>query len=364
MLRGLIKTGVASAVHWSGTNSLLALRPAAKQTPLVVGYHRVVENFRSSAAYTIAPMLVSLRTFERQLDWIGRRFDFVSLDDLADGMEGKRRFRRPAAAITFDDGYVDAYRYAFPLLKRKGIPWAMFVVTDRLGTQNLQTYDELYLLLAQGFARWHQPRRHLHRLLLGQEVPVSVLRKVDETAVGPVRAAWTLMENLSHREMRRVVSALREEGEIPAAAAAELGVMTWEMLREMTEAGVTVGSHTRTHPYLTRETWNRVLDETRGSREELQARLGTRVDHFTYPSGAFDSGVVSAVAASGYRCAYTACQHRDPRYPQLTIPRRLLWENSSMSAFGQFSPALMSCQVNGLFDFVPSCRQAHSFQDA
>src|SRR5687767_14565971 len=132
MLRGLIKTGVASAVHWTGTNNLLALRPGMKQTPLVLGYHRVVENFHSSAAYSIAPMLISMRTFERQLDWIGSRFEFVSLDDVADAMEGKKRFEKPAAAITFDDGYLDVYRHAFPLLKRKGIPWAMFVVTDRI----------------------------------------------------------------------------------------------------------------------------------------------------------------------------------------------------------------------------------------
>jgi peptidoglycan/xylan/chitin deacetylase (PgdA/CDA1 family) len=361
MLRGLIKTGVASAVEWSGTNSLLALRPGMKQMPLVIGYHRVVENFRSSAAYTIAPMLISARTFERQLDWIGRRFAYVTLDDLADAMEGKKRFTKPLAAITFDDGYVDVYRHAFPVLKRKGIPWAVFVVTDRVGTPALQTYDELYLLLVDGFSRWHEPRRHLHRLLLGAEIPVSLLKRLDAGTDGPVRAAWTLMENLSQQEMRRVVTALYAEGEIPPAAVAELGAMSWEMIQEMSRSGVTIGSHTRTHAFLTLETWNRVLDETRGSRDDLQKRLGVSVDHFTYPSGAFDSGVVSAVAASGYRCAYTACQHRDPRYPALTIPRRLLWENSCMSAFGHFSPALMNCQVNGVFDFLPSCRQAHSF---
>jgi peptidoglycan/xylan/chitin deacetylase (PgdA/CDA1 family) len=361
MLRGLIKTGVASAVQWSGTNSLLALRPGMKQMPLVVGYHRVVENFHSSAAYAIAPMLISLRTFEHQLDWIGRRFEYVTLDDIADAMEGKRRFTRPVAAITFDDGYVDVYRHAFPLLQRKGIPWALFVVTGCVGTPILQTYDELYLLLADGFKRWHEPRRHLHRLLLGLEIPVSVLKRLDPNPDGPVRAAWTLIENLSQQELRRLVTALCMEGEIPAAAAAELGAMSWEMLQEMSQAGVIVGSHTRTHPFLPLEKWNRMLDETRGSREELQRRLGKPVDHFTYPSGAFDSAVVTAVATAGYRSAYTACQHRDPRYPELTIPRRLLWENSCMSAFGHFSPALMNCQVNGVFDFVPSCRQAHSF---
>jgi peptidoglycan/xylan/chitin deacetylase (PgdA/CDA1 family) len=359
MLRGLIKTGVASAVHWSGTGQLLALRPAVKQLPLVIGYHRVVEDFRASAARTMAPMLISVRTFE--LDWIGRRFEFIGLDDLADCIEGRKRFRKPVAAITFDDGYEDVYRYAWPVLRRKGIPWAMFVVTDLVGSAALQVYDELYLLLARAFPRWRQPSRHLIGLLLSLETPVSLLKRIEPAATDALRATWILIETLSQSRKLRLIEALRAEVELEAGTELEFSSMNWEMLREMSAAGVTIGSHTRTHTLLTLETWNRVLEETRGSRQELQRRLGKPVDHFAYPGGAFDSGVVSAVAASGYRCAYTTCQHRDERYPGLTIPRRLLWEKSCMSAFGRFSPAVMSCQVKGVFDFVPSCRQVHSF---
>lgn len=361
MIRGLIKTGVASAVHWSGTGSLLALRTGAKQMPLVIGYHRVVEDYRDSAARTIPPMLISVRTFERQLDWIGRRFEFVGLDDLADAMEGKKRFKKPLAAITFDDGYADTYQNAWPVLRRKGIPWAVFVVTDLIGSTALQVYDELYLLLARAFPTWSQPRKHLAGLLLSIETPVSLLRRIETAATDPLHATWALIEGLSQGGKLRLIEALRNEVEIEADFKQEFLSMSWEMLRELSDAGVTIGSHTRTHTLLTLESWNRVLEETRGARAELQRRLGKRIDHFAYPGGAFDTGAVTAVAASGYRCAYTTCQHRDPRYPGLTIPRRLLWEKSCMDAFGNFSPAVMSCQVKGVFDFVPSCQQAHSF---
>ena len=49
--------------------------------PLVLGYHRVVEDCgpRSDSA---PAMFVSARTLERQLEWVGRRFQFVSLDEL------------------------------------------------------------------------------------------------------------------------------------------------------------------------------------------------------------------------------------------------------------------------------------------
>src|SRR5688572_17066818 len=92
MLRSLIKTGIASAAHRAGADRLYAARAGVVNLPLVIGYHRVVEDFRAVAPHSIAPMLVSARTFERQLDWLGRRFQFVTLDDVAAWVEGSKRF--------------------------------------------------------------------------------------------------------------------------------------------------------------------------------------------------------------------------------------------------------------------------------
>ena len=359
MLRGLIKTGLASTLHLTGTDRLLARCTSVGRMPLVIGYHRVVEDFRAAAARSIPPMLTSVRTFERQLDWIGRRFKFITLNDLATTMEKARQFNRPVVAITFDDGYADLYHHAFPILRRKGIPAAVFVVTDLVGTSRFQIYDELYLLLSDVFSRRGESRRHLVGLLLGLGIPVPVLKKVEIAVRDPFRATQAMIGHLSQAEVARVIEALRAEVGLPESPMEDLHALSWEMLREMSRSGVTVGSHSRTHARLTQENWKKVLDETQGSRQELECRLGTTVEHFAYPGGAFNAGVVSAVAAAGYRCAYTSCQHRDARHPALTIPRRLWWEKSCMDAFERFSPAVMSCDVGGVFDFKPSCRKTH-----
>src|SRR5437016_402444 len=123
MLRSLAKTCIACGYSWSGAGRWFkGTDPTAM--PFIVGYHRVVENFNESARRSIPSMLIAARTFEKQLDWIGRRFHFVSLDDIAFHLENERPFSTPAAAITFDDGYADVYHNAFPILKRKGIPAA------------------------------------------------------------------------------------------------------------------------------------------------------------------------------------------------------------------------------------------------
>jgi hypothetical protein len=103
-----------------------------------------------------------------------------------------------------------------------------------------------------------------------------------------------------------------------------------------------------------------VVDEVTGSREQLEARLGTVVKHFAYPSGLFNRGAVDAVAAAGYRYGYTTCTHRDPAFRLLTVPRTLLWENSSCDSHGLFSAPILSCQIHHAFDLVSRCHQRHT----
>jgi len=326
-----IKTAAAGALCWTGADRWIAARSGARRAPLVIGYHKVVEDFAASAAHAMPPLLVGVRTLERHLDWIGRRYEFVTLDDVAAIMEGEKRFDKPVAAITFDDGYRDVYEQALPLLLRKGIPAAAFVPTDLVGTGRLLLHDELYLLLSGALSS-------------------------GSRAFAAMRV---LLETRPQAELRRLVRALRPDVEIPEAALREARLLDWQMLREMSRKGMTIGVHTRTHPFLTNETPETTFEETTGARRVAERELGAKVEHFAYPDGRFDEAVVHAVAAAGYRAAYTTCRHRDARHPALTVPRRSFWENSCLGALGRFSPALMSCQVSGVFDLVAPCRQWH-----
>src|SRR5689334_21186377 len=98
MLRRLVKTAAASALHWTG-----AARRLAGNSPLVLSYHRVVDDFSEHAQHSIPAMLTSTKMLERQLDWIGRRYQFVSLDELAAALQAHKQSPRPIVAVTFDD---------------------------------------------------------------------------------------------------------------------------------------------------------------------------------------------------------------------------------------------------------------------
>lgn len=78
--------------------------------------------------------------------------------------------------------------------------------------------------------------------------------------------------------------------------------MTWDQVREMQEAGMTIGSHSRTHPLLTNPQVS-LPSEVDSSRRDIQLRLGIAPDLFAYPFGAWDARAVDAVRAAGYRAA-------------------------------------------------------------
>src|SRR5688572_20414603 len=113
MVRTLLKTFGSRALHSVGIDRLVG---GLESHPVVIGYHQVVKRFHSHVKSRIPPMLLSTAMLERHLDWLGRRFNFISLDELGRTLEGGARFKRPVATITFDDGYRDVYHNAFPVL--------------------------------------------------------------------------------------------------------------------------------------------------------------------------------------------------------------------------------------------------------
>src|SRR6058998_1502219 len=202
MVRNVVRSGLAGVLRWSGADRLLG-HMVCGNVPLVLTYHSVVEDIAMHRGYSIPENLISQRMLERQLDWLGCRYRFISLDELGARLEHGQPFDRPAVAITFDDGYSSVYHHAFPLLKRKGIPAGLFVVTDLIGTARLQIYDKLYLLLTRAFSRWQSASQELARLLTSLEVRLHHVGNTHSVARDPLRATRAIITTLSQPEICR-----------------------------------------------------------------------------------------------------------------------------------------------------------------
>jgi peptidoglycan/xylan/chitin deacetylase (PgdA/CDA1 family) len=80
-------------------------------------------------------------------------------------------------------------------------------------------------------------------------------------------------------------------------------MMTIEQLRELSDAGFEIGSHTMSHPHLTKLSDAKLLDEVRNSKHLLEDMLGKPVVGFSYPYGDMNDLVRDAVVEAGYRYA-------------------------------------------------------------
>jgi peptidoglycan/xylan/chitin deacetylase (PgdA/CDA1 family) len=327
---------MARVLACAGADRLFGALNGSNRAPLILGYHRVVKQFEEMARSSIPSMLITTRTLEEHIDWVARRYRFTTLDEIGARLEAGEPFDERLAALTFDDGYADIYENALPLIERKGIPAAVFVVTDLIGRRSLQIHDRLYLQILRA-------------------------RRSESTPLfeDPVEATRALLTKLPQEELLQLLDMLESRSTPQAQDVEALRPLDWEMLGRMRRAGITIGSHTRTHALLALESPAKVRDEVEGSRAALERRLGIRIEHFAYPDGQFDGTAVAAVKTAGYRFAYGICPHGDPRAPLLTIRRRLLWENACYDGRHRFSPSLMSCNINAVFDPFAPCRRDH-----
>jgi len=91
-------------------------------------YHRVLPKASGDA--------VSADTFRRQLDYLLARYKILGIHELLAYLRGEGTFRGPCAAITFDDGWLDNWTVASPILAEKKAPAILALSTDYLNDQS------------------------------------------------------------------------------------------------------------------------------------------------------------------------------------------------------------------------------------
>src|SRR5262245_3508583 len=328
ILRSIGKTCLASAISWIGARRLVERSRESLLMPFIVAYHRVVENFNRSSETAIPSLLTSTAMLERHIDWLSSRYSFVTLDEIASHLESNPAFIKPVAAITFDDGYSDVYHQAYPLLKRKGIPATVFVVTGLAGTGRRQIFDRFYALLWLLEKRGLPLGNTLAGALNANGLDSSALAGLTASDEEPLKLMTIALNAFPQEQIVRVLAFLDERFPVPQHELDEMTALTWDMIETMHRGGITIGSHTASHCLLPVESPETTRLELVDSKDALERRLGVKVNHFAYPDGRFNPAVVQAVKNAGYRLAYGNCRSRDRDFPHLTIPRKVLWERS------------------------------------
>ncbi len=262
-MRFLVKRVVETALCWSGVTRLMRLRRVADT--LVLAYHNIVPDgceIRGDRSLHLPQ-----REFARQLDLLQRTHEVVPLRALLE--RGPQRPRRPRAVITFDDACQGAVTAGVDELARRGLPATVFVAPAFVGGRSFW-WDAL--AAAHETALPDEIRRHALEQLAGKDRDV---RRWAE------RASITLPPVPEHQR---------------CATEAQLRAL------DRTE-GITLASHTWSHPNLARLAESELLDELTRPLAWLRERFDHVVPWLAYPYGLASERVMDMAKETGYHGA-------------------------------------------------------------
>jgi len=273
-----------------------------------------------------------LTAFSDFLDWIGGCYEVVGLDELVSRQEERHDRKRPPCSITFDDGWVDNYRYAFPELLRRRMPATVFLPIRFIGTGRRfwQELMGLFFLELQKDARLISTLEQIARR--------SPWFPPLDSYRGNYGAVRQLLLSRPGREAQEFAERLINAAEL-SHRLPDRSFLNWDEVQEMQRGGISFGSHTINHTILTTAPPATGEEEIRVSREELERRLGANVSGFSYPWGAVGMSSHEQVRQSGYRYAVTTRpglikRDADP----YLLPRIPISDSILNGGFGTFSP--------------------------
>ena len=112
------------------------------------------------------------------------------------------------------------------------------------------------------------------------------------------------------------------------------GYVTWDQLREMSAHGMSVQSHSRTHPFMSQCASSEAKEELRLSKEAIEQRLGKAVEVFAAPGGDWNEQCRLAAKECGYQAVCTSKPGVNARNLELDELERLSVRRAD--AFEQF----------------------------
>jgi peptidoglycan/xylan/chitin deacetylase (PgdA/CDA1 family) len=261
---------------------------------LVLCYHRI--GMKGIPLFSELPPAL----FEAQMRYLRRRYRVLSLDDLCQEMENPSQ-RGDAVAVTFDDGYRDLHTHALPVLRKYQIPATIFLPVVSIETGQVPWYDRVFLALKIF------PKDELKMVLDRPRHFQLVSRKARlETAAEIIQYLRTLPDD----RRREYCAALEEQVILPQEELRDR-MLTWDQIRAMCREGITFGSHTMTHPAVSRLTESQLESELGESKRALENRIGSPAVHFAYPFGKpADCGTAALpfLVRNGYRSAATTVE--------------------------------------------------------
>jgi peptidoglycan/xylan/chitin deacetylase (PgdA/CDA1 family) len=260
--------------------------------------HRFADRERGNDGHDPAGVRADLAYLRRE------RFEFVSLAELTARFRDRDSRLGKTVAFTVDDGYADFASVGSAIFAEFDCPVTVFIVTGAVDSGGWYWWDRLREVIGRAPGGGLEIEVGNSRF----SAPIGTRDLADQAA----RALTETLKRVSDEERRRVLAEVERMvgADVPPRAPAKFAPMTWDQIRECARQGVTYGSHTISHPIMSRLDDESARREIEGSWLRLQAETnGAAVPVFCYPNGGLgdiSSRELANLRALGFDSAVTA----------------------------------------------------------
>lgn len=274
---------------------------------VILMYHRILPDKKSKPS--VQPgMYVTTGTFERQIQYLVSNFNVVRLSEIFsdDKFNIKKSLNfKPRLAVTFDDGWLDNYEQAYPLLKKYDVPATIFLPTSFIGTGKWFWTDLISNLIHYCYTNGTDliPVNSIPDAVVWRSTLEEVKNEYDkqlETIIDKLKSHSTdsigkLIQDLSNFHQYDPTPNYR-------------AFINWDEVGEMAESGlIEFGSHSHSHEILTNISIDKIKVELNRSKLEINSHKipNNKTLAFCYPNGNSNQSIRKAVQKAGYSMAVT-----------------------------------------------------------
>jgi peptidoglycan/xylan/chitin deacetylase (PgdA/CDA1 family) len=326
-----MKSSIRQTIAWMYYKTKHFLRHLQGKA-LILTYHRVLSEKELNQYFIQPGMYVCNDVFEKQMQFLQKHFQILSFAELLSlwkdkALDQNKRY----CVITFDDGWLDNYIYAYPILKNYRIPATIFLTTSFIGTNHWFWSDQLIYLLQRlndsalnvllDSNNWLKDILRPHHLSINEMRFNTIIEKCKQRPDDEIQA---LIEKI------KTISAL----EFPE----ERMFLNWQEVNEMSHCGISFGSHSCTHKILTKLSVDEIQKEIEDSLCTLREKKINYIPIFCYPNGNYTQEIIKLVKAAGYQGAVSANFGFEDGFPQnLFALKRISIHNDISSTIPLFS---------------------------
>jgi peptidoglycan/xylan/chitin deacetylase (PgdA/CDA1 family) len=300
----------------------------------ILMYHGIEARQFPYSCWTILPR----EKFIRQLQYLKKKYTIVSL---AEVISSNSANETPRAVITFDDGLLNTYQHAWPVLKELQCTATVFIIPQLSQEGKLIWADQVFSCLTA------IPAQPVNLTSVGfGEIPAS---SIDDR-VKRVDTILIAMKTMPHATRQTAVAAiLQTTGQNPQANTTPFGLMTPEQIKELANSKeFTICAHTNTHSILSTQNWEEQKTEIDGSISAIKQWNIPTAPLFAYPNGRaqdFTDETITLVKEAGCKAAVSTIDG-------LFTPGDDLFRIKRVNIGGDISDAEFRARCSGLYYFI------------